>query len=165
MLNFKNFLILFIAVVLGVVVFNIWNFENKPPSLEYSIFLGQLQSGEIQSVHIRGGEVRGNDVHDQPFSTFSPDVDNLVEKLIAANITFSASAPVSSSPFWTSTFPVLLLMAFWVMFMVRQQKGGESSFGKGKAKFEMGVLQKVTFDDVAGVPEAKGRTHRDYTFS
>jgi len=155
MLNFKNFLILFIAVVLGVIVFNIWNFENKTPSTEYSIFLGQLQSSEIRSVHIRGGEVRGKDVHDQPFSTFSPDIDNLVEKLIEANVTFSASAPSSSSPFWTSTFPVLLLMAFWVMFMVRQQKGGGSSFGKDKGRLEIGVLQKVTFDDVAGVPEAK----------
>lgn len=155
MLNFKNFLIVFIVVVLGVVVFNIWNFENTPPSMEYSIFLEHLQNGEIQSVHVKGGEVRGNDVHDQPFATFSPDIDNLVEKLIAANVTFNASAPASSSPFWTSTFPVLLLMAFWVMFMVRQQKGGSSSFGKDKAKFELGGLQKVTFDDVAGIPEAK----------
>jgi len=155
MLNFKNFLIVFIVVVLGVIVFNIWNFENTPPSMEYSIFLDQLQNGEIQTVHVKGGEVRGNDVHDQPFATFSPDIDNLVEKLIEANVTFNASAPASSSPFWTSTFPVLLLMAFWVMFMVRQQKGGSSSFGKDKANFELGGLQKVTFDDVAGIPEAK----------
>jgi cell division protease FtsH len=155
MLNFKNFLVLFIVVVLGVVFFNIWNFENTPPSMEYSIFLEQLQNEEIQSVHVKGGEVRGTDVHDQLFVTFSPDVDNLVEKLIAANVTFNASAPASSSPFWTSTFPVLLLMAFWVMFMVRQQKGGSSSFGKDKAKFELSGLQEVTFDDVAGIPEAK----------
>ncbi len=102
MLNFKSFLVLFIAVVLGVILFNIWNFENTPPSIEYSNFLEQLQNEEIESVHVRGGEIRGNDIHDKPFSTFSPDVDNLIEKLIAANVTFNASAPASSSSFWNS---------------------------------------------------------------
>jgi cell division protease FtsH len=155
MLSFKNFLILFIVVSAGVVLFNIWNFENKPPAMEYSFFLGQLENGEIQSLHMRGGEIRGKDVLDQPFMTFAPDADNLIEKLIKADVTFNASAPASSSSFWSSTFPVLLLMAFFVLFMVRQQKGGMSGFGKDKAKFEVGSLQKVTFDDVAGIPEAK----------
>ncbi len=155
MLSFKNFLILLIAVIVGVVLFNIWNFENKPPQTEYSIFLGQLENGEIQSVHIKGGEVRGKDEYDQPFTTFSPNVDHLVEKLIKAEVTFNASAPSSSSPFWSSSFPILLLMGFWVLFMVRQQKGGMGGFSKDKKKFEGGVFQKVTFDDVAGIPEAK----------
>lgn len=155
MLSFKKFLIILLVVTVGVILFNIWNFENRPPSTEYSVFLDQLESGEIQSVHIKGGEVRGEDVQDQPFSTFSPDVDHLVEKLLAAKVTFNASAPSSSSPFWTSTFPVLLLIGFWVLFMVRQQKGGMGGFGKDKAKFEGGVFLKVTFDDVAGIPEAK----------
>lgn len=155
MLSFKNFLIALIAVTVGVVFFNIWNFENRLPSIEYSVFLDQLARGDIQSVHLKGGEVRGKDVRDQAFTTFSPNVDTLVEKLIAAKVPFNASPPSTSSPFWTSTFPVLLLIGFWVLFMVRQQKGGMGGFGKDKAKFEGGVFQKVTFDDVAGIPEAK----------
>ncbi|MCL7487970.1 MAG: ATP-dependent zinc metalloprotease FtsH [Desulfobulbaceae bacterium] len=155
MLSFKKFLVLLIAVTVGVIVFNIWNVENKPPSVEYSVFLSQLTNGEIKSVHIRGGEVRGKDVQDQPFMTYAPDVEQLVEKLISRNVTFSAAAPATSSPFWSTTFPVLLLMAFWVLFMVRQQKGGMGGFGKDKGKLEAASLQKVTFDDVAGIPEAK----------
>ncbi len=155
MLSFKNFLILFIAVTVGVILFNIWNMESKPPPMEYSFFLSQLKNGQIKSVHIRGGEIRGKDGYDQPFMTFAPDVDNLVAKLINADVTFTASAPPTSSTFWTSSFPVLLLMGFWIFFMVRQQKGGMGGFGKDKGKFEGGSLLKVTFDDVAGVPEAK----------
>ena len=136
MLSFKNFLILFIVVLVGVVLFNIWNFESKPATMEYSFFLNQLEEGQIQSVHFRGGEIRGRDAFDQPFMTFSPDADKLIEKLIKADVTFSASAPASSSSFWSNTFPVLLLMAFFILFTVRQQKGGKGAFGKDKNNFD-----------------------------
>ncbi|GAB4345178.1 MAG: ATP-dependent zinc metalloprotease FtsH [Desulfobulbaceae bacterium] len=155
MLSFKKFLVLLIAVIAVVLLYNIIRFENLPPQVEYSTFLAQLAKGEIASVHIRGGEVRGVDAYDQPFRTYSPDVSRLVEKLIAAGVRIDASPPSTPSPFWTSTFPVLLLIAFWVFFMVRQQKSGAGGFGKGTRKFEGGSLPKVTFDDVAGIPEAK----------
>lgn len=155
MLSFKNFLILFIVVVVGVILFNIWSFENKSPSMEYSHFLSQLEEGHIQSVHFRGGEVSGTDMSNQQFMTFAPDADKLIEKLIKADVSFTASAPASHSSFWTNTLPVLLLMAFFILFTVRQQKGGKSAFGKDKTPFDSSVLPNVTFDDVAGIPEAK----------
>ena len=155
MFTFKKFFVLLIAVTVGVIVYNIYDVENKPPSVEYSVFLAQLQRNEISSVHLRGGEVQGEDVQDQPFSTYSPDVSSLVKKLEGTDITVTASPPPSSSPFWSSTFPVLLLMAFWVFFMIRQKKGGMGDFSKNKAKFGRASLQKVTFDDVAGIQEAK----------
>ena len=86
--------------------------------------------------------------------TFSPDPSGLVEKLTSAGVTFNASPPAAPSPFWQSTFPVLLLMAFWVFFMARQ-KGGGSDFFRKKSKAAQGSLQKITFNDVAGIPEAK----------
>ena len=155
MLSFKRFLILLIAVSVGVVLYNIWSFESKPPITEYSFFLNQLNEGQIESVHIRGGEIRGEDSFGQPFMTFAPDVDNLVEKLIKAKVSFNASPAATTSTFWSTSFPVLLLMAFWIFFMVRQQKGGMGSFGKDKKKFESGDHPKVNFDDVAGIQEAK----------
>jgi len=155
MLSFKNFLILLILVTVGVILYNVWSLERRPPHTEYSVFLSQLDKGEIRSVNLRGGEVRGADIYDQPFATYSPDVDNLVDKLIKAKVEFNASPPVTSSPFWSNTFPVLLLMAFWILFMVRQQKSSIGGFGKDKKHFEGGSLPKVTFDDVAGIPEAK----------
>ena len=155
MFTFKKFLVLLIAVTVGVVVYNIWNVENKPPSLEYSAFLALLKLHEVRSVHLRGGEIRGMDIHDQPFSTYSPDVSSLVKKIEDTDIIVTASPGPSSAPFWSSTFPVLLLIAFWVFFMVRQKKGGLGEFSKNKTKFGRDSLQKVTFDDVAGIPEAK----------
>lgn len=154
MFTFKQFLVVLIGVTVAVLLYNIWHTENKPPSVEYSVFLQQLAQKEIRSIHLRGGEVRGKDAHDQPFMTYSPDPSGLVEDLIAAGVAFNASPPATSSPFWQSTFPVLLLMAFWIFFMARQ-KGGGSDFSKKKAKYAQSSLQKVTFNDVAGVPEAK----------
>jgi len=155
MFSFKNFLVVLIAVTVCVIAYNIWNVENKPPGVEYSTFLSQLESNEIQSVYIRGGDIRGKDIHDQPFSTFSPDVQGLMKILNTTKVTVSASPEARPSPFWQSTFPVLLLMAFWIFFMARQQKGGMGDFGKSKLKLDRGSIQKVTFDDVAGIPEAK----------
>jgi len=154
MFTFKQFLVVLIGVIVAVVLYNIWHTENKPPSVDYSVFLQQLAQKEIRSVHLRGGEIRGKDVHDQPFMTYSPDSSGLVEKLITAGVAFQASPPATPSPFWQSTFPVLLLMAFWIFFMARQ-KGGGGDFAKIKSKYGQGSLQKVTFNDVAGIPEAK----------
>jgi cell division protease FtsH len=154
MFTFKQFLVVLIGVIVAVMLYNIWGVENKPPSVEYSFFLQQLAQKEIRSVHLRGGEVRGKDVHDQPFMTYAPDASGLVEKLIAAGVTFHASPPAIPSPFWQSTFPVLLLMAFWIFFMARQ-KGGGGDFAKIKTKYGQASIQKVTFNDVAGIPEAK----------
>ncbi|MDD3620016.1 MAG: ATP-dependent zinc metalloprotease FtsH [Desulfobulbaceae bacterium] len=156
MFSFKQFLILLIAVTIGVIAYNIWSVESKPPAIEYSSFLKQLENREIKSVHIRGGLVEGTDKHDQPFMTYAPDPDSLIEKMIAADVSFKASPPSTTSPFWHSTFPVLLLLGFWVFFMVRQQKGGGlGNFSKKKTRFAEVSKQNVTFDDVAGVPDAK----------
>ena len=154
MYSFKKFFVLLIVVTVGVIVYNIWTVEHKPPSIEYSTFLKQLANNEIRSIHIRGGDIRGKDIHDQPFSTYAPDLTSFMEKVNAANVSVSASPESKPSAFWQSTFPVLLLMAFWVFFMVKQ-KGGMGDFGKSKMKLDRGSFQKVTFDDVAGIPEAK----------
>jgi cell division protease FtsH len=156
MFTFKKFLILLIAVTVGVIAYNIWSVEQKPPAMEYSTFLQQLDAGEIKSVHIRGGDIRVTDRQGQDFSTFAPDVTGLMEKIDAGKVSVSAAPEARPSPFWQSTFPVLLLMAFWIFFMVRQQRGGMGNFGKSKLKKEHGsTFQQVTFDDVAGIPEAK----------
>lgn len=157
MLSFRNFLILLITVIIGVVLFNIWNIEKTLPSIDYSVFLKRLDNNEIRSVHISGGEIHGKDKYDQPFMTYSPDISSLVAKLEKMDITVSASPPSAVSSFWEATFPVLLLLAFWVFFMVRQKKGGGGfeAFSKNKEKIGGSSFQKVTFDDVAGIPEAK----------
>ncbi len=155
MLTFKQFLVLLVAVTIGVIIFNIYSFENKPPSVEYSFFLKQLENDEIKSVRLQGGEIKGKDAYEQPFMTYAPDVEALVDKLLQADVSFYASPPTNPSLFWQITFPVLLLIAFWIFSMARRQKGGMDNFFKNKSKFAQGSFQKVTFDDVAGIPDAK----------
>lgn len=156
MFTVKHFFILLISVTVVVLIYNIVGVEKKPASIEYSTFLTKLQNGEIKHVHIQGGAISGTDRFDQPFSTYTPGDPDLVDKLIEAKVSIKASPPMMPSPFWQSTFPVLLLMGFWILLMSHQRKkSGLSDFLKKKAKTSRGNQSNVTFDDVAGIPEAK----------
>jgi cell division protease FtsH len=157
----RNYLLLMLAATLAVVVYNVWLVENRPPMLEYSAFLVRLENNEIQAVRIQGQEITVTDSYGQSFSTYAPDVPQLLPRLEKKNVRISAGKPRAASPFWSSTFPVLLLMGGWMFFMFRSQKGGGSSsvsgggFGKKKIAMDPDKARRVTFDDVAGIPEAK----------
>ncbi len=154
----RNYLIVVLITIVAVILYNVWNIENKPPFIDYTAFLTSLTNDEIRKVHLRGGEIRGEDAYGNPFMSFAPDVVNLIPKLQEKDVIISASSdrPSSTSTFWTSVFPALLIVGAWMFFMVRQQRGGGSSgFTRSKALISAERAQKVTFHDVAGVPEAK----------
>merc|ERR1712127_713394 len=95
------------------------------------------------------------------FSTYSPNYPNLIEKLSNKNVSISAAPLEDKMPslfgVLLSWFPMLLLIAVWIFFMRQMQggKGGAMGFGKSKAKLMNELKGKVTFNDVAGVEEAK----------
>ena len=95
------------------------------------------------------------------FSTYSPNYPNLVEKLTDRGVSIIASPIEAKMPsllgILLSWFPMLLLIGVWVFFMRQMQggKGGAMGFGKSKAKLLTEAHGKVTFNDVAGVEEAK----------
>jgi cell division protease FtsH len=152
----RNYLLLMVAAALAVVAYNVWIVENRPPMLEYSGFLVRLENNEIKEVRIQGQEISFTDSYGQSFFTYAPDVQQLLPRLEKKNVRISARKPEASSPFWSSTFPVLLLMGGWMFFMLRSQKGGGSSgFGKKKIAMDPDKARRVTFADVAGIPEAK----------
>ena len=157
----RNYLLLMLAAALAVVAYNVWIVENRPPMFEYSGFLAKLENNEIKEVRIQGQAITGTDSYGQTFSTYAPDVQLLLPRLEKKNIRISARKPDAASPFWSSTFPVLLLMGGWMFFMIRSQKGGGSSsvsgggFGKKKIAMAPDKANRVTFADVAGIPEAK----------
>jgi cell division protease FtsH len=155
MFSFKNFLVLLVIVTLGVIFFNVWMVEIRPPALEYSAFVSQLENNKIQAVQIQGNKIRARDVDGQMYSIYVPHVPTLLDKLKDRDIVITAAPETSSSPFWHSTFPVLLMLGFWMFFMMRQQKGGSSSFTQKKTMVAQEHIQHITFDDVAGIPEAK----------
>ena len=101
------------------------------------------------------------------FKTFAPDDPELVKLLRQHKVTIQAK-PDDDSGIWQSIFvswfPMLLLIGVWIFFMRQMQAGGGKAlaFGKSRARMANGKENKVTFQDVAGIEEAKVRARRDH---
>jgi cell division protease FtsH len=154
---------LVIAIVL-MSVFN--NFGGRQPQqrpMEYSVFIQKVRANEVERVTIQGREVSGRLRADgATFTTYAPNDPELVNDLIDHNVAFDVKPPEEQSLLLTiflNVLPVLLLIGMWVYFMRQMQGGmggrGAMSFGKSKARMLTEEQNKTTFDDVAGVEEAK----------
>jgi cell division protease FtsH len=131
---------------------------------DYSEFLAQVRSGQVSVAVIDGEQIRFGRSEPLPFYTISPETDNntLIGLLDANNVRFTAAEPQSQSligQLLISSFPILLLIGVWIYFMRQMQGGGGGrgamSFGKSKARLLGEDQVGITFDDVAGVEEAK----------
>jgi cell division protease FtsH len=144
-----------------VVLFNLFNQPQTPKfKLTYTEFLAKVKSGEAMSVKIQGPKIAGRLISDQMFSTYAPDDPQLVDTLVKNNVQVEAQ-PQEEAPWYmtifVSWFPMLLLIGVWIFFMRQMQGGGGKamSFGRSRAKMVTQEETKVTFEDVAGVDEAK----------
>ena len=165
MKNFsKNIALWIIIGLLLVALFNL--FQNSPNSrssskISFSDFIAATEAGNISEVNIIGNYVEGYLDDGRPFTTYSPNYPNLVDKLNENGVKISAEpADKSMHPFLSillSWFPMLLLIGVWIFFMRQMQGGGGKAlgFGKSKAKLLNEAVGKVTFEDVAGIDEAK----------
>ncbi|MDB4234668.1 ATP-dependent metallopeptidase FtsH/Yme1/Tma family protein, partial [Alphaproteobacteria bacterium] len=146
-------------------LFNIFkNSQIDSGSIEYSYssFLEKTSQGQIKSVEIQGSNIYGETIDGLKFSTYSPRDPNLIQKLSESNVAIVASAEQSGMhpllSIFLSWFPMLLLIGVWIFFMKQMQSGkggGALGFGRSKAKLLNENTQKVTFNDVAGIDEAK----------
>merc|ERR1711939_1185796 len=124
-------------------------------------FLTSVDNGEVLKVEIQGKNINGVFSNGKTFKTYAPDDPNLIQKLSDKGVSISASPLEEKMPsllgILLSWFPMLLLIAVWIFFMRQMQggKGGAMGFGKSKAKMMNELKGKVTFNDVAGVEEAK----------
>lgn len=152
----RNILILLIFLAIGMFALTIWRVETTPPVIAYSDFLQNLADDEIREVHIKGGVVTGTDTFQRTFTTFAPDVENLIPRLTERKVTIvtQADKPSLWPGFLLSTFPVLLLIGLWMFLSSRQHRSGKGS-GFAKSKASLDPAQRVLFDDVAGIHEAK----------
>ena len=164
---FKNILLwVVIAVVLMSVFNNFGQQATQREEIAYDAFISDVRQGRVDEVLFKdeGKRIEGQFQNGEAFVTFSPETDNraLVGDLLEHNVNIKAAPPESTSiltQIFISWFPFLLLIAVWIFFMRQMQGGGAGkgamSFGKNKAKL-MGEDQvKVTFNDVAGVDEAR----------
>ncbi len=161
----KGFVLWIIIGLLLVALFNM--FENptskmaEQASLPYSEFLAKLEAGEVRDVIIKGPILSGQFSGGQEFSTYMPPQANIAEQLAAKGVRFMAQPDDSNTPglfaILLSWFPMLLLVGMWVFFMRQMQSGGGKAmgFGKSRAKLLTEKSGRITFEDVAGVDEAK----------
>ena len=163
-MNLRNLMMWGVIVLL---VLGLYNLFQNPGSITgksdmpFSSFLSEVDKGNVASVDIRGSEISGTFVNGKGFKTYSPNYPNLVEKLTAKGVSITAGPREEKGPsIWgiiLSWFPMLLLIAVWIFFMRQMQggKGGAMGFGRSKAKLLNEAQGRVTFQDVAGVEEAK----------
>ena len=133
---------------------------SNASEVTYSQLLQKISAGQVKAAEIRGPQVLVTDNAGKPFSTTTPNnQDDLVRRLEAqgANISVKSAAGSPLVNFVLSSLPVLLLIGVWIFFMRQMQGGarGAMGFGKSKARLLTENKNRVTFDDVAGVEEAK----------
>ena len=163
-MNLKNIVLwIFIAlIVFGL--FNLFNnsSENKNSvQLTYSQFLDEVEIGSIKDVVIKGNNITGSYEDGRSFKTYAANDPTLVDRLNERGVNISAAPLDDGYPsilgILISWFPMLLLIGVWIFFMRQMQggKGGAMGFGRSKAKLLTENKNKVTFNDVAGIDEAK----------
>jgi len=164
-MNLKNLIMWAIIVLLSVGLFNMFQDPQKIKSeqnkLPFSNFLNEVEAGRVVEVQIQGNNISGVLSDGKTFNTYSPNYPELVEKLSSNNVSIIATPLEDKMPsllgILLSWFPMLLLIGVWIFFMRQMQggKGGAMGFGRSKAKLLNEAQGKVTFNDVAGVEEAK----------
>jgi len=159
----KNILLWLVIAMVLVSVFN--NFTNPDRSsggeIDYSTFLTHVQQGNIAQVEIDDRVIRGTTHGGDLFTTYAPNDPKLVDDLFTHGVKIKAKKEEETSLLMhllISSFPILLLVGVWIFFMRQMQgggRGGAFSFGKSKARMLTEDKNHVTFEDVAGVDEAK----------
>jgi len=165
MKNFSKNIILWIVIgMLLIALFNLFqgsSSNNSTTTVSFSDFMAAMEAGNVSEVNIRGNNVEGYLNDGRSFKTYAPNYPNLVDKLSENGVKITAEpADKSMHPILgvlLSWFPMLLLIGVWIFFMRQMQSGGGKAlgFGKSKAKLLNEAVGKVTFDDVAGIDEAK----------
>jgi len=146
-----------------ILLFNIFNKQQpNTSSLTYTQFMDSVASKTVNRININGDVITGTMKDGKPFRTvFPPNDSDLLPALHKAGVDVSVQENQKESWLMTifvSWFPMLLLIAVWVFFMRQMQgggKGGALSFGKTRARLMERGKHKVTFEDVAGIDEAK----------
>lgn len=130
------------------------------PPIAYSEFLNNVNEGKVKDVVIHGNHIHGDSRDDHKFSTYAPQDPTLIPHLVEKGVRITAGPPQEDIPFFSyflSWLPILLLIGFTVYSFRQMQSGGNRAmtFGKSRARLQGEKSIKITFEDVAGIDEAK----------
>ncbi|MDC0988939.1 ATP-dependent zinc metalloprotease FtsH [Rhodospirillales bacterium] len=163
-MNFKKNIALWIIIALLIfTLFNLFQGSNRDgafQALAFSDFLAAVDNGTVRDVTIQGKKVTGHYGDGRAFKTYLPEDPTLIPNLSKKGVHIKA-VPVEDDlslfGILISWFPMLLLIGVWIFFMRQMQGGGKGAmgFGKSKAKLLTEKTGRVTFEDVAGIDEAK----------
>ena len=162
--NLKNLALWIIIAVLLVVLFNVFqNTGAKPVNapISYTKFIEQVEAKQVRTVTFQGDKATGEYANRQPFATTVPSNDATLWPLLKQhNVDTKVLPPDEGMPFvgiLLNILPFVLMIGIWIFFMRQMQSGGGKAmgFGKSRAKLLTEKQGRVTFEDVAGVDEAK----------
>jgi cell division protease FtsH len=158
---YKNLALWLVITLMMVMLYNLFSKQHlSETNISYTEFLSMVNDARISEVVIQGQELFVTDVNRNRFKVFAPDDKDLVQILREKGVVISAKPP-SENPWYMSVlvswFPMIVLIGVWIFFMRQMQAGGGKalSFGKSRARLMSDQSAKVTFEDVAGIDEAK----------
>lgn len=157
----KNIALWLVIGLIFVLLYHLFSQpQNAQENIIFSDFIANANKGQIKDVLIQGDNITGTLITGKGFKTFSPNDPSLIPLLKEKGVRISAK-PADDAPWYMtiliSWFPMLLLIGVWIFFMRQMQSGGGKamSFGKSRARLMTDKSKKVTFNDVAGIDEAK----------
>jgi|TARA_R110002124_G_scaffold71242_4_gene190978 cell division protease FtsH len=159
----RNLAFWVVLMLLVLALFNLFSGSTggmQSREISYSEFVTAVEAGDVRNVTLDGEQVRFRRADGSDYVTIRPEDAEVTSLLMSKDIPVRAE-PQQQSGFQTflmSLLPILLLIGVWIYFMNRMQgggKGGAMGFGKSKAKMLTEKHGRVTFDDVAGIDEAK----------
>src|SRR3974390_104121 len=162
--NLRNFALLGIIVLLLLALFTLFQNPGQRTSaqdISFSQLLTEVDQGRVRDVVIQGPEIHGTFSNGTGFQTYAPSDPGLVQKLYSKGVSITARPPSDNVPWFVSLLvswlPFVALIGVWI-FLSRQMQGAGGKalgFGKSRAKLLTEAHGRVTFEDVAGVDEAK----------
>jgi cell division protease FtsH len=160
----RNIALWVVVALFLVVLFNVFQPSSQPNNatpIAYSSFLDEVNNGQVQDVTIAGHDVTGTTKDGKSFETYTPDDPSLVGKLVAANVHVEAKPEGDNESMLERVLfsfgPILVIAGLWLFMMRQMQSGGGRAmgFGKSRARLLTEKQGRITFEDVAGIDEAK----------
>src|SRR5512138_1158980 len=162
--NLRNFALWVIIVLLLLALFTLFQNPGQRASsqdIAFSQLLSEVDQNRVRDVVIQGPDIHGTFTNGSSFQTYAPSDPTLVKRLYDAKVQITAKPPGDNVPWFVSLLvswlPFIALIGVWI-FLSRQMQGGAGKamgFGKSRAKMLTEAHGRVTFEDVAGVDEAK----------
>jgi len=157
----RNFLLSLVLCLMFVALYSVFRQpQPKENEVTFTEFTEAVERGDVADVTIQGHAIHGKYHSGGKFKTYAPEYPGLVELLRTKGVKIAAK-PEEGEPwylvFFVQWLPIVVMIGAWIFFMRQMQIGGGKAmaFGKSRAKLLTENQHKVTFDDVAGIDEAK----------